>query len=513
MVVLGAVRGGGPHPGALALLLHQLLEALVVHGQALLREQLLGQVVGEPVGVVQAEGVPRLDPGGPLALRPLDQLVEHLRAAVEGAAEALLLVAGPAPHRLSLRRQLRVGRRQEVQGAVGELIEEGRLQSQRPAAVDRAAHDPAEHVAALLVRGDDAVGDQRRRPARVVGDDAHRSGGLAALVVGAARELLREIDQRADGVDVVDGAGVLEDQGHPLHPHPGVDVLHRQLGQGAVLGQVVGHEDVVPELDEAVVVAAREVVRLRRTPRRGRSRAPSRGRTGPVGPACQKFSERGSWTIRSSGTPVRFQISIASSSGPESQLVVALEHGHPDPLGVEAVALDRELPAPGDRVLLEVVPKAPVAEHLEEGQVPVRVADLVDVRRAKAALDVGDPLRGRLLLSQEVRLERLHPRGRQQHRRVVHRRHEGRRGHDLVPALGEEVEVDLADLFGVHATSLGTPGVIGSYAMVPCPTTRSPSSRQATWPGAAPAKGSSSSMVASPSAPFGSSVQERVAEW
>ena len=40
------------------------------------------------------------------------------------------------------------------------------------------------------------------------------------------------------------------------------------------------------------------------------------GPHGPVGPACQKFSDRGSRTIRSSGTPIPRQISIASSSGP-----------------------------------------------------------------------------------------------------------------------------------------------------------------------------------------------------
>ena len=40
------------------------------------------------------------------------------------------------------------------------------------------------------------------------------------------------------------------------------------------------------------------------------------GPQGPVGPACQKFSERGNGTMRSSGTPTVRQISIDSSSGP-----------------------------------------------------------------------------------------------------------------------------------------------------------------------------------------------------
>ena len=41
----------------------------------------------------------------------------------------------------------------------------------------RAAHDLAQHVAAPLVRRDDAVGDEERHRAQVVGDHAHRDVG------------------------------------------------------------------------------------------------------------------------------------------------------------------------------------------------------------------------------------------------------------------------------------------------------------------------------------------------
>ena len=40
------------------------------------------------------------------------------------------------------------------------------------------------------------------------------------------------------------------------------------------------------------------------------------GPLGPVGPACQKFSERGQAMIRSRGTPTASHASIASSSAP-----------------------------------------------------------------------------------------------------------------------------------------------------------------------------------------------------
>ena len=136
--------------------------------------------------------------------------------------------------------------------------------------------------------------------------------------------------------------------------------------------------------------------------------------------------------------------------GPEAELLVAGEDRDPDPLRVEAEALGRELPAPGDRLLLEVVAEAPVAEHLEEGQVAGRVADLLDVGGAEALLHVGDARRRRLGLAEEVGLERLHARRRQQHRGVVRGGHQRGRGDDLVAALLEEAQERLADLVGLH---------------------------------------------------------------
>src|SRR5215207_6623414 len=135
----------------------------------------------------------------------------------------------------------------------------------------------------------------------------------------------------------------------------------------------------------------------------------------------------------------------------EPELVVALEHRRPYSLRVESEALDRELPAPRDRLLLEVVAEAPVAEHLEEGQVAARVADLFDVGGPEAALDVGDPAGRRLLLPEEIGLEGLHAGRRQEDRRVVDRGHQGGRGGDSVPSLLEERQVGLADLVDLHA--------------------------------------------------------------
>ncbi len=86
-------------------------------------------------------------------------------------------------------------------------------------------------------------------------------------------------------------------------------------------------------------------------------------------------------------------------------------------------------------------------------------------------------------LAAEVGLERLHPGDREQGRGVVGRRHERRRGHAQVAALLEERQIGLADL--VRSSSRASQS---RRAIVARPTTRSPASRHAVWPGADPVR-------------------------
>ncbi len=399
---------------------------------------------------MEPEGVGGVDPGGPLRLRRLDQLLEHLGPALEGAAEALLLVADPAGDRLALGLELGVGGRHDLDRPLGEPSQPRCLEAEGAALLDRPAHDPPQDVAAVFVGGDDAVGDQEGGAARVVGDDPHRPGYPAALRVGVPRELLGEVDQRPDQVGLEDRWDVLEDRRDPVEAHPGVDVAHRQLGHVTGLGEVVGHEDVVPELEEAVGVVARPVIRPAEVLAAvevelgARPAGPGRARLPEVVGAAEEDDP----LLRNADRAPDLDRLLV---GAEAELLVAAEDGDPDPVGVHAETLGRELPSPGDRLGLEVVAEAPVAEHLEEGEVASGVADLLDVGRPEAFLDVGQARARRLLAAEEVGLERLHPGGRQQHRGVVDRGHERGRRHDAVAPLLEEREVGVADLLRLHS--------------------------------------------------------------
>jgi hypothetical protein len=148
-----------------ALFVHQRLEALVVDRQALLGQELLGQVVREAVGVMEAEGILGVDPGRLRLLSLGDELREQLGPAVQRAAEALLLVADPAHDQVALGSQVRVRVTHQLDHLLAEASEEWRLEAEDPALLDRTTHDPAQHVPAVLVRRNDAVGDQVDRAA------------------------------------------------------------------------------------------------------------------------------------------------------------------------------------------------------------------------------------------------------------------------------------------------------------------------------------------------------------
>src|SRR5262249_46677334 len=125
------------------------------------------------------------------------------------------------------------------------------------------------------------------------------------------------------------------------------------------------HEHEVPVLEEALVLAARQVVgpavleapvqmQLRaRTTRTGRSHLPEVLLAWALDDALARDADL---------HPCLNRVLI----GTDPQLLVACEHRDPDvPLG-EPETLSRQLPRELGCLALEVVPKREVAEHLEE---------------------------------------------------------------------------------------------------------------------------------------------------
>ena len=313
----------------------------------------------------------------------------------------------------------------------------------------RATHDAAQDIAGALVRGADALRDQEGGGTGVVGHHLvaealglHRLGIVAQVLAQAGDDRLEEIGAVVR-LDPLDGAR------DALQPHPGIDALERKGREGAVRRAVELHEDQVPDLEPAR--AGLRVVR-------------------------HAFG-----TLAELGAPIEVDLAAGPARPgvghlPEVVVIAALDVTParqalgwqtdligPDPVGIIVKGVGRrrqslgrdaqlggqELPRPVDRLALEVVAEAPVAQHLEEGLVARRPPNLLEVvvpagnPQARLCVDC-TPIVTRFL-SGEHRLERDHPRVDEEEGGVV-TRDEGRRRHARVAALLEEALEALPDL-------------------------------------------------------------------
>jgi hypothetical protein len=289
----------------------------------------------------------------------------------------------------------------------------------------------------------------------VVGDDLQRR--RAPVAVARARLVDRRLgraQQVHEQVDLVVAVHVLQHRGQALEPHAGVDAGLGQPVHRAVFGAVELHEDVVPDLDVAVAVLL------------GRSRRAAR-HLGAV--VEEDLAARAAGAGVAHHPEVVGQVAAAlvvadahDALGGQADvlqpdvvgLVVLGVHGGPELVRGQLEVHGQQFPGVGDRLLLEVVAEAEVAQHLEEGVVARRVAHVLQVVVLAAGADALLARRrarvGPLVEAQEHVLELVHPGVGEQQRRVVARHHRAR-GHDLVALGREEVQEGRADLGGFHA--------------------------------------------------------------
>ena len=84
-----------------------------------------------------------------------------------------------------------------------------------------AAHDAPQHIAAALVRGQDAVGDEKGGGPQVIGDDPVRR---LVPALGRNPGLLDDrCDEGAEEIGLIVVMGALEHRGDALEAHAGVD--------------------------------------------------------------------------------------------------------------------------------------------------------------------------------------------------------------------------------------------------------------------------------------------------
>ena len=403
------------------LLSHGGIKAFAIDRHALRSQRVFGQIIGETISVIELEcsrARQRI-----ARAHPRCRLVEQAEAVLQRLAEPRFLLLerrfdqrlradefGKSPAHLCHERwhhavHQRLGRAQQVRVA------------------HRAAHDPAQHIAAPLIGGEHAIGNEKARGAQVIGDDAVARLGFA---VGRSLGQLAALgDQRLEGVGIVIVMDALHHRGDAFEPHAGVDARARKIADDLVRRLDELHEDEVPDLDEAIAIFV------------GAARRPAGN---VIAVIVENFAAWSARAIRAHRPEIILggdtDDAVFGQSGdllPQIEgLIVVMIDGRGQPVGIETPFFRQQCPGMIDRLFLEVITEAEIAEHLEECVMPRSVTDIVEIVMLTARADAflrrdGGRIRARFEAGEDV-LERHHARIDEHQRRIVVR-HQRRARH------------------------------------------------------------------------------------
>ena len=233
--------------------LHCFGKRLRVDADAALSQGVLRQIKREAIGVVELESCFAVELVA--CFKRSRSLAEQKEAALQRSAEACLLQLQRlgdqrlGPHQFGKSKAHFMDQRRH------QAEHQGITRAEQLQMPHGASHDAAQHIAAPLVRRQNAVGDQEAGRAQMVGNDAERGG--AVLLRPAPERGGRRFNQAAEEIGFEDAFHALQHGRHALESHSRVDRRTRQRRPHAGRMLLELHEDQVPEFQETVAVLFR----------------------------------------------------------------------------------------------------------------------------------------------------------------------------------------------------------------------------------------------------------------
>ncbi len=394
----------------------------------------------------------------------IEDLLQSGKPGGQHGVESILLASDDAHDVVAPGAKLGVGVAHLGDDDIDERVQHRLGEAELLAVTHRAPHDLAQHVAAPLVRGDDPVGDEERHGAEVIRDDAHRDVCrlLERRAVSPAGAIADGGQDGREEVRVVVGELALDDGRDALEAHARVDRRRGQGNERSIRLAVELHEHVVPDFDEPVAAAvdaeagpaaplfvagdviAAEIVNLGAAPA---------GAGLAHGPEILGQAQLGDPVGGHELGPDRVRVRVARDGR------LSLEDRWIEPFRGQLPRRRQELPGKRDRLFLEVVAEREVPQHLEEGVMPERGPDVVEVvvlaADAHALLRCRGARVGPLLAAEKRVFELVHPGVGEEQRRVV-AGHQRRTRDDRVSLPLEVLEEAAANLARVHLVWLGS---------------------------------------------------------
>ncbi len=420
------------------MLLHRHVVALPIEGEIVLGGERLEQLGRHAIGLVELGRHCAVDGHAVVAPHLGEHPVDVVEPRVDRAEEVFLFLFDDARRRVGRFPQARDKGRFIISATLGTSL--WRNGSRRPIWWPSSTARRRSRLTtyfSLLRAGIDVLVHGERAGADVVGDPPQPPAVVRFVVVLHAADFGRGQHDRVENVDVIVGGHALQRRGRALQAHAGVDVLRRQRAQVVrrIADAIELREHEVPDLD-ALAPLGMVVDFAART-------------ADAVGALARGARRPEIFVLLAALDAIGREADVVRPDAGRFVVVFVDGDGEPSRLEAEPLLVGEKLPGPVDRVALEVVAEAEVAEHLEEGVVVGGAADVVDVARAETLLASRGAGELELHLAEEVVLELVHARGREQHGRIPGgHQHVARAA--FVPLGLKESQVLFAQFVGLH---------------------------------------------------------------
>ena len=285
----------------------------------------------------------------------------------------------------------------------------------------------------------------------MVRNDAEGAGGHFITAVFLAAQFADLFENIGKQIGFIHALFAIEHADGALQTHAGIHVLLLKRLKRAVSLFVVLHEHVVPDLQIPAAGAGRRAVRaaglLVGDDEHFGIRAAGAGDARRAPPVVFLGQEE-DMVVRHAAVAPQLRAFLVAGA-----VRIARKHGEGQTVLGQAQIFraGKEFPAPGNHLLLEIIAQRPVAQHFKEGEV-AEVAHIVDVAGAHALLHVRQAFARGMLGSHQIGHQRMHARGREQHRGVVFRnyRRAGNHGMSMVLEKLQEHRAQFGGMIGLH---------------------------------------------------------------
>ena len=265
-----------------------------------------------------------------------------------------------------------------------------------------AADQTAENISPAFVRRHDAVADHKGGGTNMIGNQTHGHIHRILLLILHPCNFTDSVTNCFHGVNIKYGIHILHHYCQTLQPHAGINIF---LGKLLVITLAVTlklGKHIIPYFHKAVTVTPHLTVRLAAAVF-DTSVIVNFG-TGTAR-ACAMLPEVIAVTVLvpvKSGNLLRRHTDLLVPDF--KRLVIFTVNGGIEPLRIHTDDFGQELPAPCNSLMLKIVTKGKITQHLKKSKMTGRLAHILNIPRAHTFLAGGNPFLGRNLLPRKIRL-------------------------------------------------------------------------------------------------------------